>query len=246
MKKVICLLILVICILNVSCNAPSDGATPQTTTRPEEKILALDSKKDKDEIITQTVNDLGSFFLYTTGRGYMRLPGHGSKNSVTMGEGVIPPLKCVDAFVPIECLRKISEDRLYIIFKSKENNLVYVFYSLTEDDTNQWSSECVLYFANKALSREDFADIKAGDTLADVIKIDDSQKEYFETARNISDDFTSYHITKDGLLIITYENLEPLYEKHSPQWYREPEKLMIVKSMEWSDPLPILEQDLPK
>ena len=69
-----------------------------------------------------------------------------------------------------------------------------------------------------------------------VCNIDSSQEVAFEYKRLLNDTFVSHHITKEGVLTITYnEKVDNTTDPND----------ITVKSMEWSE-LPILEQDLPK
>ncbi|MDD6203505.1 MAG: hypothetical protein PUC05_00705 [Firmicutes bacterium] len=229
MKKIIVSLIMMLLVFSMVACAPSN------TT--QEDIIKRVSEQPYERLITVRIGNLNDYYYRTLGITIFKLIlEHTEENpwslSYVKGDINITELEKVSK---IQCLRNISDNRVYSIHRSAQDVLYYAFYSYSNDS---WISDREVYCASKGLSKSDFADIKTGDSLTDVMNIDPSQKESAESLKEVKfEKYLTWHLTKDGLLKIEYESAEER-DKLDPD-------TMIITGMEWSE-LPILEQDLPK
>ena len=114
-----------------------------------------------------------------------------------------------DAF-PIEFMKQIDENTLYVVYKSQFSdgvNYTYMFFEKYEERCNEtyesWWHKGNVFYLKKPLEYSDFADIRIGSTTADVHAVDPvvSDRDYPE---GYTESFKSYHLMKDGTLTITY------------------------------------------
>jgi len=111
---------------------------------------------------------------------------------------------------PISFVRKIDARSYYTVFNTEAGGLIYMFFSSTEDDTEQ--KERIMIFRastymEKNLSFSDFSFIKKGSSFQDVVKIDPSVKRYPDRDalwRKLMSDSTT-HLLSDGVLCIYYD-----------------------------------------
>lgn len=157
------------------------------------KILAKSSKKNKSFLITESYPEEQIFEKYPIGRFFQ--PTHGYIPSMGM---------CDDFFgLKIECVRQLEEDSYYCIFKTKENGYLYSFFRESGDDLPIYNS-C---YIKESLTKADFKNLKVGDSIENVTKIDSAfSAEHNYNANKGWGTSSSIHLLKDGLLSITYEN----------------------------------------
>lgn len=102
----------------------------------------------------------------------------------------------------IEYVRNVDKENYYCIFKTKENGLVYCFF-------REIYSELTLYncaYLKEKLTKSNFDNLKVGNTIEDVIKIDTAYAaiyNYFVSVGSFPDE--SIHLLADGLMVIKYE-----------------------------------------
>ena len=164
----------------------------------------------------------------------------------------------IDAKYPIECLRERENAPRYNIYQTKEEGLLYVFYtpeSPYDPETTFYFVDMILY-AKKVLYQKDFAKLKAGDPLSKVEAIDAGTKainsvdtsylaypvvQNYETGRQEHPPHTTYHLLKDGLCEIIYDGEgddTSTYTVKEVKFYSLDEVKALKKNNYW-----ILEQD---
>ncbi len=242
----------------VACNpaevtpSPSVNPTPinlhdfeALKTRTESEILALDNVYD-----ILTLEGLDKYYPVAsylhllsvhTGNNINHLVLSSSDPIESGGYWVntiteLRTLEYENAKVPVICIRKISNEHLYTVHLCPDEMYVYGFFKY-DDQEGCWISENKIYEASKPLAKSDFEAITTDNTLKDVLAIDPSQDKAFYYKKVLDNKFESHHVTKEGVLTITYEG--EVNNKTKPEELK-------VKAMQWSDPLPILDKDYPQ
>ncbi len=128
----------------------------------------------------------------------------------------ISSLRQINEVLPIEFIRQIDEDHLYVVYKVRARDdaiwYTYVFFErfakrCNETHESWWRKGNVFYVA-KALEYGDFADIHVGSTNAEVHAVDPVVYPGLYPEDYPKEPFKSYHLMKDGVLTITY-SFEP-------------------------------------
>ena len=128
----------------------------------------------------------------------------------------ISSLRQINEVLPIEFIRQIDEDHLYVVYKVRARDdaiwYTYVFFEsfakrCNETHESWWRKGNVFYVA-KALEYGDFADIHVGSTNAEVHAVDPVVYPGLYPDDYPKEPFKSYHLMKDGVLTITY-SFEP-------------------------------------
>ena len=128
----------------------------------------------------------------------------------------ISSLRQINEVLPIEFIRQIDEDHLYVVYKVRARDdaiwYTYVFFErfakrCNETHESWWRKGNVFYVA-KALEYGDFADIHIGSTNAEVHAVDPVVYPGLYPEDYPKEPFKSYHLMKDGVLTITY-SFEP-------------------------------------
>ena len=128
----------------------------------------------------------------------------------------ISSLRQINEVLPIEFIRQIDEDHLYVVYKVRARDdaiwYTYVFFErfakrCNETHESWWRKGNVFYVA-KALEYSDFADIHIGSTNAEVHAVDPVVYPGLYPDDYPKEPFKSYHLMKDGVLTITY-SFEP-------------------------------------
>ena len=123
----------------------------------------------------------------------------------------ISSLRQINEVLPIEFMKQIDEDHLYVVYKvyGRDDAIwyTYVFFErfakrCNETHESWWRKGNVFYVA-KALEYSDFAGIHAGSTNAEVHAVDPVINPA-EDPEYVTQSYCSYHLLKDGLLTIVY------------------------------------------
>ena len=132
----------------------------------------------------------------------------------------ISSLQRINTAYPVEFLKQIDEDHLYVVYKTiGRNNQIcysYLFFERIAERCNEthesWWRRGNVFYVAKALQYRDFADIHIGSTSADVHAVDPvvSPAKHPE---GFTDPYKSYHLMKDGVLTITY-SFNPEADRH--------------------------------
>ena len=123
----------------------------------------------------------------------------------------ISSLQALNLIYPVEFLKLIDEDHLYVVYKTiGRNNQIwysYLFFERIAERCNEtheaWWRRGNVFYVAKALEYSDFADIHIGSTTADVHAVDP----VVGPAKNpegFTEPFKSYHLMKDGVLTLTF------------------------------------------
>ena len=128
------------------------------------------------------------------------------------GSPNISSLRQVNEVLPIEFMKQIDEDNLYVVYKVRGRDDViwytYVFFERLAKRCNEthesWWRRGNVFYVAKALEYGDFADIHVGSTNAEVHAVDPVVYPGLYPDDYPKDPFKSYHLMKDGVLTITY------------------------------------------
>ena len=123
----------------------------------------------------------------------------------------ISSLQRINTAYPVEFLKLIDEDHLYVVYKTvgRDNQIwySYLFFERIAERCNEthesWWRRGNVFYVAKALEYSDFADIHIGSTTADVHAVDPvvSPAKHPE---GFTEPFKSYHLMKDGVLTLTF------------------------------------------
>ena len=124
----------------------------------------------------------------------------------------ISSLRQVNEVLPIEFMKQIDEDNLYVVYKVRGRDDViwytYVFFERLAKRCNEthesWWRRGNVFYVAKALEYSDFADIHIGSTNAEVHAVDPVVYPGLYPEEYPKESFKSYHLMKDGVLTITY------------------------------------------
>ena len=124
----------------------------------------------------------------------------------------ISSLRQVNEVLPIEFMKQIDEDNLYVVYKVRGRDDViwytYVFFERLAKRCNEthesWWRRGNVFYVAKALEYSDFADIHIGSTNAEVHAVDPVVYPGLYPDDYPKEPFKSYHLMKDGVLTITY------------------------------------------
>ena len=123
--------------------------------------------------------------------------------------------------VPIGFLRRVEDGMYYSVNKLYDGGYAYLFFEreknadtqeyVTDDLTDVYLSGCI--YMEKSLSKKDFANIAAGDSIDKVIAIDNAAsiqklnaRWYQSIAHAGMENCMTKHLLEDGLLVIYYKN----------------------------------------
>lgn len=136
-----------------------------------------------------------------------------------------PTLYTVNENSRIECIRKISGARCYVIYRTENQGLFYLFF-----DSGRLN--CAI-FSVKALNYKDFSAVGVGSTMNDVAPIDPiiSQIDAVNKADHVETKSTK-HLLKDGLLVLSYtKDSNGAYVVSDKQYYKDYKITDTVRSI---------------
>ena len=124
----------------------------------------------------------------------------------------ISSLQRINTAYPVEFLKLIDEDHLYVVYKTvgRDNQIwySYLFFERIAERCNEthesWWRRGNVFYVAKALEYSDFADIHIGSTNAEVHAVDPVVYPGLYPEEYPKESFKSYHLMKDGVLTITY------------------------------------------
>ena len=153
------------------------------------------------------VEDIQSIYPRNDMLSYFGVFGYGEID----GNLSVSSLYRINIKFPIEFMKQIDEDNLYVVYKvyGRDDMILYtyVFFKRFAEECNEtsesWWRRGNIFYLVKPLEYSDFADIRIGSTTADVHAVDPvvSDRDYPE---GYTESFKSYHLMKDGTLTITY------------------------------------------
>ena len=209
---------------NTETESATDTAAPEEPPETERKIEIVNNLSadipgvDKQEFYGlikdsgMKVEDIQSIYPQDDLVLYFGVFGYGE-----LGESPnISSLRQINEVLPIEFIRQIDEDHLYVVYKVRARDdaiwYTYVFFErfakrCNETHESWWRKGNVFYVA-KALEYGDFADIHVGSTNAEVHAVDPVVYPGLYPDDYPKEPFKSYHLMKDGVLTITY-SFEP-------------------------------------
>ncbi len=128
----------------------------------------------------------------------------------------ISSLYRINDVLPIEFMKQIDEDHLYVVYKvyGRDDMILYtyVFFDKVPEECNEtcesWRRRGNIFYLVRPLEYSDFADIHIGSTNAEVHAVDPVVYPGLYPDDYPKEPFKSYHLMKDGVLTITY-SFEP-------------------------------------
>ncbi|MCL2298918.1 MAG: hypothetical protein FWC27_02075 [Firmicutes bacterium] len=181
----------------------------------ESEIVATASEKPYQQMITNTYPEKTAF--------EKNLVSPLADRSAYVSYMAIP-LSALEAFFPVECLRKTGEENAYTLYKTDEGGLIYNF--LGKDaggNEGRWIVTHSLY-AKKVLSKSDFSAIKKGDPIQEVNQIDPTVELYLERWNVWNSQIPTFgtaHLLKDGVMIVHYEKNGTEYKVVSTEFFSD-------------------------
>ena len=173
------------------------------------------------------VEDIQSIYPRNDMLSYFGVFGYGE-----LGESPnISSLRQINEVLPIEFIRQIDEDHLYVVYKVRGRDdaiwYTYVFFDKVPEECNEtcesWRRRGNVFYVMKALEYSDFANIHVGSTNAEVHAVDPVVYPGLYPDDYPKEPFKSYHLMKDGVLTITY-SFEPDADRP------------LVSAMDYDDP----------
>ena len=158
------------------------------------------------------VEDIQSIYPRNDMLSYFGVFGYGE-----LGESPnISSLRQINEVLPIEFIRQIDEDHLYVVYKVRGRDdaiwYTYVFFDKVPEECNEtcesWRRRGNVFYVMKALEYSDFANIHVGSTNAEVHAVDPVVYPGLYPDDYPKEPFKSYHLMKDGVPTITY-SFEP-------------------------------------
>lgn len=193
------------CIFIVSCIIFSVGCHSDSRDYAKEY---MESREDESVNTDESPKSLYSFTSQMS--SIMRKDADGNITMVPLSSGIVYLDNYCDAFDTQ--LQRINSKTLFAITSVKEENVmpvhVYSVFEYTDKYTNDhsfWVNVVEWYFVSDTLTKDDFSEVKVGDSAEAIYQIDhavyyDLQR-YFEPAT----DKKSYRLLKDGMMIIDFD-----------------------------------------
>ena len=137
------------------------------------------------------------------------------------GDLNISSLYRINNIFPIEFMKQIDEDHLYVVYKvyGRDDMILYtyVFFKRFAEECNEtsesWWRRGNIFYLVKPLEYSDFADIRIGSTNTDVHAVDPVVYPGLYPDDYPKEPYKSYHLMKDGVLTITY-SFNPEADRH--------------------------------
>ena len=216
---------------NITDTAAPDAAVSVSLSEPEKKAEIINNISvdipgvDKQEFyglikagaVAEMVQSVKSSDMKVediknvySGIDLARTVGVWDYGEVSDANPLLSSLRNINDAFPIEFMKQIDENTLYVVYKSQFSdgvNYTYMFFEKYEERCNEtyesWWHKGNVFYLKKPLEYSDFADIRIGSTTADVHAVDPvvSDRDYPE---GYTESFKSYHLMKDGTLTITY------------------------------------------
>ena len=158
------------------------------------------------------VEDIQSIYPRNDMLSYFGVFGYGEID----GNLSVSSLYRINIKFPIEFMKQIDEDNLYVVYKvyGRDDMILYtyVFFDKVPEECNEtcesWRRRGNIFYLVRPLEYSDFADIHVGSTNAEVHAVDPVVYPGLYPDDYPKDPFKSYHLMKDGVLTITY-SFEP-------------------------------------
>ena len=158
------------------------------------------------------VEDIQSIYPRNDMLSYFGVFGYGEID----GNLSVSSLYRINIKFPIEFMKQIDEDHLYVVYKvyGRDDMILYtyVFFDKVPEECNEtcesWRRRGNVFYVMKALEYSDFANIHIGSTNAEVHAVDPVVYPGLYPEDYPKEPFKSYHLMKDGVMTITY-SFEP-------------------------------------
>jgi len=161
----------------------------------QDSILALESDEPYSKLITKIYPEKSLFEDYLL---HLFLDLKGSRFN-------IPIIYNQDKY-PIECLRKTSDNTVYVVNKTTEGGLAYRFFEKGAYGWDNTYSSTHNIYVKKKLSHSQFEKVKVGNSIKKVEKIDPVTKFYkIEEPGYHNDTFATVHLLTDGVMVFHFE-----------------------------------------
>ena len=163
------------------------------------------------------VEDIQSIYPRNDMLSYFGVFGYGEID----GNLSVSSLYRINIKFPIEFMKQIDEDHLYVVYKvyGRDDMILYtyVFFDKVPEECNEtcesWRRRGNIFYLVRPLEYSDFADIHIGSTNAEVHAVDPVVYPGLYPEDYPKEPFKSYHLMKDGVLTITY-SFNPEADRH--------------------------------
>lgn len=124
-------------------------------------------------------------------------------------------LEAVNAAYPIECLRRVDDNRVYAVYKTYEGGFYYMFFWNANGELPEAENGATIGYYNligsvymkNTLSYQDFGAIQMGDPILCVKELELAAGYYENHAKQkMYDTFWEKHVLRDGLFEICYHS----------------------------------------
>ncbi len=170
----------------------SEESFRQERNQKQEIILNRNSTDSYKSLLTHTYSEEQVFLKPLTGLRFYN-PTYGYQQWMYI----------LEEEMPVELLRRTSEETAYTIYQTSEGGLFYAFFI---DEYGYWIYSHGAYM-KKALTKSDFDSVKEGTSAAEVQKVDPVTDVYISCFED-NEEPVSYHLLKDGILCIRYTRSE--------------------------------------
>lgn len=180
-------------------NSHDYAKDPQSDFVAKAVYERIDNTTHKDDLITT------EYSLADLQKAFSRI--------VTPSNGHVHTVAEIESHFPIECIRKVSNDFYYVIYKVKEGGYLYIH--LLYPNKGAWTGEDNALFQSNAYyiaEEPSIKDIKIGDTFTDVAtcdkNIENSDLNFLVLPNENGDGlcWSTVHIQNKKGYIITYED----------------------------------------
>lgn len=188
----------------VSSSSADEASFFNSSSLPSSKVpdylpTISQAQEDRERILSMENNSQSYQSLIHNTVDFVDLVEHNFYRMYLPSYSYNPSIESMDYYFPIECIRDMGDDRKYVIYRSEEGCLFYLFF---RDEMAFYShGVCISHARIKA----DFDTIQMGSTFSEVKAIDSDAK-YWESESGLKASWSSYHLLKDGILVITYDD----------------------------------------
>ena len=105
---------------------------------------------------------------------------------------------------PIECLRKTSDNSVYVIYKTDEGGFAYRFFEKGVYGNDFFLIKHNIY-VKKKISHSEFKKVKVGNSIKKVEEIDPVTELYKNDVQEFHDTFATIHLLTDGVMVFHFE-----------------------------------------
>lgn len=198
----------------VNTEAYFDYLQEQDANRQKEnEIMSNASERPYQQVITTTYSEKEAF---EKGLVYYLV------DRLAYASYFALPLSNLEVDFPVECLRRTSDKKAYVLYRTDDGGLVYCF---LEDGASGNEGRWIIthsIYVKKSLDKSDFDAVKAGDSIHLISQIDPTVDLYlarWNQHYSQIPDFSTAHMLQDGIMVVNYEKKEGEYKVKSIEYF---------------------------